>query len=63
MKQPPINKATARGSVLRMMLNDMRAQPALTAMFPSLVSLFAEAETSDRKRWLVIMERLEEIAT
>lgn len=63
MSKPPFNKTTARGSVLRMMLADMRAQPALTAMFPSLVSLFAGAETTDRKRWLVIMERLEKIAT
>lgn len=59
----PVNTNTARGSVLRMMLTDMRAQPALTAMFPSLVTIFAASAASDRERWRLILEGVEEIAT
>ena len=63
MMPTPINKTTARGSVLRMMLGDMGKQPALTTMFPSLVSLFASTATSDRERWRLIRKGIKEIAT
>lgn len=59
----PLNKATARGSVLRMMLADMRKQPALTVMFPSLVTLFADGASTDRERWRLILKGIKEIAT
>ena len=61
--QPPINKAVAQRSILRMMLADIRKTPALGTAFPCLVTLFGSSPKirSDRERWDAIIAGLEEL--